>query len=145
MPPEQARGKPDEIDARTDIFAVGAVMFRALSGRFVHDLPRSDDRLFAAMKNVAPPLRSALPNAPNEIAQIVDRALQFERDGRWPTAAMMRLAVRSAYPSLKEQARRKTDGSEDIEDVDIESFVEDDPSSIVVEVSFGTVYSNPSS
>ena len=33
MPPEQAQGKSDEIDARTDIFAVGAVMFQAMTGK----------------------------------------------------------------------------------------------------------------
>ena len=37
MPPEQAQGKSDQVDARSDIFAVGAIMFRALTGRAVHD------------------------------------------------------------------------------------------------------------
>ncbi len=135
MPPEQARGKTDDIDARTDIFAMGAVMFRSLTGRFVHNHPKSDDRLLAAMKERAPPLTSVMPNAPVEIAQIVDRALTFERDGRYPTAAMMRLAVRSAYQTLRARVRALED-PETVRNPALAPFAEDEPSSIVVELSF---------
>ena len=139
MPPEQARGKPDEIDGRTDLFAMGAVMFRALTGRYVHNHPKSDERLFAAMKDHAPSLKTVLPNAPGEVVQIVDRALQFERDARWPTAAMMRLAVRSAYQSLRAQARRAAADPESVKSAATEEFVLDEPSSILIDVSFGDV------
>ena len=136
MPPEQARGKSDEIDARTDIFAVGAVLFRSLTGRFVHDHPKSEDRLFAAMRDRAPALLSVLPNAPDEIALIVDRALAFERDGRFPTAAMMRLAVRSAYQSLRAQARKAAEDPKTAPGPVLAEFALDEPSSLVVDVSF---------
>ena len=135
MPPEQARGKTDDIDARTDVFAMGAVMFRCLAGRFVHNQPKSDDRLFAAMKERAPTLLSVLPSAPVEIAQIVDRALTFERDGRYPTAAMMRLAVRSAYQTLRARAR-KTEDPTTLRDPALAPFAENEPSSVVVDLSF---------
>jgi tetratricopeptide (TPR) repeat protein len=39
MPPEQARGRWDQVDRRADIFAVGATMFRLLSGRPLHTAP----------------------------------------------------------------------------------------------------------
>jgi eukaryotic-like serine/threonine-protein kinase len=135
MPPEQARGKTDEIDARTDVYAMGAVMFRSLAGRFVHNQPKSDDRLFAAMKERAPALVTVMPDAPLEIAQIVDRALSFERDGRYATAAMMRLAVRSAYQALRARARKSED-AETLRNPALASFAEDEPSSVVVDLSF---------
>jgi serine/threonine-protein kinase len=139
MPPEQARGKTDEIDARTDIFAMGAVMFRSLTGRFVHSQPKPDDRLFAAMKERAPAIQSVSPKVPVEVAQIVDRALSFERDGRYPTAAMMRLAVRSAYQTLRAQARQLSGDPETLRrpvDPELEAFASDEPSSVVVDLSF---------
>ncbi|HVY45117.1 MAG TPA: serine/threonine-protein kinase, partial [Minicystis sp.] len=37
MPPEQALGRTDEVDARTDVWAAGATLFRLLSGAFVHE------------------------------------------------------------------------------------------------------------
>ena len=40
MSPEQARGKIDEVDARSDIFSVGAVLFRTVSGEIVVSRPR---------------------------------------------------------------------------------------------------------
>src|SRR5688572_3397846 len=66
MPPEQAQGKATEVDARADIFAVGAVMFRALSGRQVHDARSATERLFQAMKEKAKSLGVVAP----EIAKV---------------------------------------------------------------------------
>jgi serine/threonine protein kinase len=48
MAPEQARGLGDQIDARTDLFAVGAVLFRALSGRPIHAKDTPFDTTIAA-------------------------------------------------------------------------------------------------
>ena len=39
MAPEQARGKIDDVDARSDLFSVGAVMFKAMTGRRIHEKP----------------------------------------------------------------------------------------------------------
>jgi eukaryotic-like serine/threonine-protein kinase len=100
MPPEQAMGKQNLIDARSDLFAVGAVMFRALAGRHVREQLRGDERLLAAMVEQAPSLSRALPDAPGELVRIVDRALAFEQSARWPNAAAMRAAVRAAYAAL---------------------------------------------
>jgi serine/threonine-protein kinase len=141
MPPEQARGRPDLIDGRTDIFALGSVMFRALTGRYVHDKERPDERLFAAMKDPAPKLLTVMPQAPVEIASVVDKALEFDRDRRWPSAAAMRTAVRQAYQDLKEAARHAAEAPETIRESPamevLSEFLEDEESSFVVELSFG--------
>ncbi len=96
MPPEQARGRLEAIDARSDLWSVGATMFSLLTGRMVHHAETANELLLAAMKAHAPKLRDALPEASAEVAGLVDRALSYERDARWPSAAAMQDAVRAA-------------------------------------------------
>ena len=100
LAPEQARGVPEDVDVRTDLFGVGAVMFRAMVGRAIHEAPTQLDTLMAAMKAPAPSLRVALPGAPEALASVVDRALAFDKQERWRSAREMQLAIRAAYSSL---------------------------------------------
>ena len=95
MAPEQALGKRDEIDARTDVFAVGAILFRLLSGRRIHDA-RTDGELMAAMATKpAPPFASVMPDAPPALAAVIDVALGFSRESRYPDARTMQHDVRA--------------------------------------------------
>jgi serine/threonine protein kinase len=100
LAPEQARGTPEEVDVRSDLFGVGAVMFRAMVGRAVHDAATQIDTLIAAMKDPAPSLAVALPGAPDALVALVDRALAFNKNDRWRSAREMQSAIRSAYASL---------------------------------------------
>ena len=96
MPPEQARALWDEVDARTDIWAIGATMYTLLTGKIVHDGRTMNEQLLSAMTKTAPPVASVVPvSAP--IAHVVDRALAFERDARWASAEVMQHAIREAY------------------------------------------------
>jgi eukaryotic-like serine/threonine-protein kinase len=106
MPPEQAQGKSNEVDSRSDIFAVGAVMFRALTGRTVHDAKGATERLFQAMKDRAPSLGIVAPHIPTWVVGVVDKALAFDKKDRWATAELMRKAVRETFAQLKEEAQR---------------------------------------
>jgi eukaryotic-like serine/threonine-protein kinase len=106
MPPEQAQGKSDQVDWRSDIFAVGAVMFRVLTGRPVHDAKGATERLFQAMKDRAPSLGIVAPHLPTWVVGVVDKALAFDKKERWGTAEEMRKAVRETFAQLKEHAER---------------------------------------
>jgi serine/threonine-protein kinase len=106
MPPEQAQGKTEQVEARSDVFAVGAVMFRALTGRPVHDAKGATERLFQAMKDRAPSLGVVAPQVPMWVVGIVDKALAFDKAERWESAAAMRKAVRETFALLKEEAKR---------------------------------------
>jgi serine/threonine protein kinase len=97
MPPEQARGRWEEVDARSDLWAVGATMFELLSGRRVHDGGTVNEVLLAAMTTHAPPVASVAPTVAPAVGYLVDKALRYERERRWPDAASMQVAVRSAY------------------------------------------------
>ena len=106
MPPEQAQGKVDQVDARADVFAVGAVMFRALTGRTIHEGKTAMERLFQAMKERAPSLGIVAPHMPPWVVGVVDKALAFDKGERWTTAQDMRVAVRSTFAQLREEASR---------------------------------------
>lgn len=96
MAPEQARGKTDAIDARTDLFAVGATLFTILTGEHVHEGPTAMDRMIAAASIPVRSLAVAMPAAHPALVALVDRALAFERDRRWPNAITMQGAVSTA-------------------------------------------------
>ena len=96
MPPEQARGRWDEVDHRTDLWAVGATMFTLLAGRPVHDGATVNEVLLSAMTNAAPLLSTVCPGVSASVAEAVDRALAFDKSDRWPDAATMLGAVRHA-------------------------------------------------
>jgi serine/threonine-protein kinase len=94
LPPEQARGEWKNVDARADIWSVGATMFALLTGRCVHEAETVNLLLLAAMTKDAPPLRSIAPDLSAAIAAVVDRALRKDREARWPDARAMQRALR---------------------------------------------------
>src|SRR6185436_9934439 len=93
MAPEQALGKNQEIDGRTDIFALGATMFRLLGGHYVHGDLEGTPLLVAAATRPAPPLASIAPHVPAPVCRVVDIALAFSKAARYPDAATMRFDV----------------------------------------------------
>ncbi|HEV3191346.1 MAG TPA: protein kinase [Polyangiaceae bacterium] len=97
MAPEQARGLWAEVDAQSDLFAIGATMFNLLSGRQVHQGRTANEQVVSAMGVPAPPLSSVVPGIADAVAFVVDRALAFEKAKRWSSARRMQEAVRRAY------------------------------------------------
>jgi serine/threonine-protein kinase len=91
MAPEQIRGV--DVDARVDLFAVGATMFRLVAGRHVHEAETEPMLLVKMATQPAPPLASLAPGAPPGICLVVDRAVQFDRDRRYPDALTMQRDV----------------------------------------------------
>ena len=89
MAPEQALARSADIDGRTDLWAVGAMLFTVLSGRLVHEAPTANEQLVAAATRRAPPLSSVLPEADASLAALVDTALAFEPSERWQNASEM--------------------------------------------------------
>ncbi len=100
MAPEQALAKSSQIDAQTDVWAVGATMLTTLTGRSVHDGDNAQQILIRAATTAAPLLATFAPSVPAEIAAVVDRALAFDKAQRWPTAAAMREALERAHEAV---------------------------------------------
>ena len=95
MAPEQALGRLSEIDGRVDLFALGATLFRILTGRRVHEGNSVAELLIAMASKPAPPLASVRPDLPSELCRVVDLALAFSRDARYPDARTMLGDVRA--------------------------------------------------
>jgi serine/threonine protein kinase len=85
MSPEQARG--EKVDARTDLFAFGAVLYQMLTGR--QAFPGSSTAvIFEAVLNRRPAaLRMLSPQTPVHLEEIVDKALEKDRTLRYQSAA----------------------------------------------------------
>jgi serine/threonine-protein kinase len=105
MPPEQARGRWELVDAKSDIWAVGATIFRTLSGRFVHAGATTDERFQAAVSKSARSLATVVPGAPAEVLAMVDKALAFQKSDRFADARAMQQAVRGCYDGASRAAR----------------------------------------
>jgi serine/threonine-protein kinase len=97
MAPEQALGRLRAVDARTDLWAVGATMFSLLTGRFVHEAETAGEIVVYAATRPPPRLGTVAPDLPAELCAVVDRALAFEREARWPDASAMNGALREAF------------------------------------------------
>jgi serine/threonine protein kinase len=93
MAPEQAIGNVREIDGRTDLFGLGATLFRLLSGQLVHGDLMDANLMIAAATQEAPKLATAAPHLVPAVCAVIDRALAFAKTQRYPDAATMRFDV----------------------------------------------------
>lgn len=90
MAPEQALGKTKEVDAQTDLWAAGATLFTMLTGQLVHGSESAAEAVISAATKPAPSLSSITPGIPKALADLVDKALSFDKGSRFPSAAAMR-------------------------------------------------------
>jgi eukaryotic-like serine/threonine-protein kinase len=99
MAPEQAMGLSNEVDVRTDVWAVGAMLFNLLSGEIVHEGQSAQHLVVMAATKRARPVASVVPDLAPGIGQVVDQAMAFEKGGRFADAGVMRDALAAAYES----------------------------------------------
>ena len=99
MPREQALGLTNEIDGRTDLWALGATMFTLVSGEYVHEAVTPESMVVFAATRPARPVASVAPGIPPPIAAVIDRALAFAKEDRFPDARAMLTALKAAYRS----------------------------------------------
>jgi serine/threonine protein kinase len=88
MSPEQAQSFPD-IDGRTDLFSVGAILYEMLTGEPPHSAPTYEAVLIAICTRDAADVRLKAPEVPEKLAQVIARALRRDRDERYASAQDM--------------------------------------------------------
>ncbi|RMG16138.1 MAG: hypothetical protein D6729_11375 [Deltaproteobacteria bacterium] len=91
MSPEQAAGRT--VDARTDVFALGIVLWELLTGRALFTGATDIEILHAVQSRAVPPPSSIHPDVPAELDAVVLRALERDPAARFPTAAEMESAL----------------------------------------------------
>jgi eukaryotic-like serine/threonine-protein kinase len=92
MSPEQARG--EDLDARTDLFSFGAVLYEMATGRPAFE-GRSKAAIFTAILTQAPALASKLnPNLPAKTEEVINKALEKNRELRYQHALELRADLR---------------------------------------------------
>ncbi len=87
MSPEQAEGKP--VDARSDVFSLGAVLYEMLAGRRPFEGDSYLKTLAAILRDPPPPIGTIRPDVPAPLARIVARALEKRPEDRYASAGEM--------------------------------------------------------
>lgn len=96
MAPEVSSGRRDLVDARSDLWSVGATALFLLTGRFVHEAKTSQELIARVATQPVRPAREVAPELDAPVAAWLDRALAFSRNERFASAEAMRAALRDA-------------------------------------------------
>jgi serine/threonine protein kinase len=92
MSPEQLTAQAD-VDARTDVFALGVVLFQCLTGKLPFDGATVEALVVRVLSGEATPIETLRPGLPPGLVEVVRRALAASREERIPTARALAEAL----------------------------------------------------
>jgi serine/threonine protein kinase len=96
MSPEQAAGKVDKIDHRTDQWAMACITWQMLSGRQPFIAPDVNALLYQIINGNLPPLAAKVPGLPDDVEEVLRRALSKRQQDRFPTITAFARAFEGA-------------------------------------------------
>ena len=100
MSPEQCLGK--ELDGRTDIYALGVMLYQMTTNRLPFDVKTPSEALLKHINEPPPPPRDFSPNLPEIVVSIILKCLAKDPAQRFTTASDLAVALRSTAASLTE-------------------------------------------
>ena len=103
MSPEQARGQ--QVDARTDIWSLGVLLYEMVAGRSPFAAPSGSDVLAAILQNEPAPVARFEPDAPPEVQRILTKTLRKDRSQRYQTVQDLLLDLQALRDDLQSHAR----------------------------------------
>lgn len=95
VPPETLDGLDE--DFRSDIYALGASLYHAISGKPPFDQETKSTSELKTIKMTLPSLKKAAPWVSDEVCGVIDRAMAFDPDGRFQSYEDMLLALKHVY------------------------------------------------
>ena len=101
MSPEQAQGKTQEIDHRSDIFSFGCILFEGVTGQKCFAGADAIDALNKIIREPAPSLSELNPSAPVDLQRIVRRCLAKDPDERYQTIKDVALELKEVRRELQ--------------------------------------------
>jgi serine/threonine protein kinase len=103
MSPEQARALT--VDARSDIFSLGAVIYEMVASRKPFDGATASDVLAAILTSEPPPLAQLIAGLPAELVRIVNKSLRKDREERYQVVKELLLDLRALKQELDFHAK----------------------------------------
>src|SRR6266511_4145740 len=110
MSPEQAQGRIEEIDYRSDIFAFGCILFEAVTGRKAFEGKDRIERLNKIIREPVPPMADYNPEAPADLQKIVRRCLEKDPEDRYQSIKDVALELKELRRDLADAATLQTTG-----------------------------------
>jgi len=101
MAPEQARGRWQDVDGRTDLWAVGATLYTLITGKFVHAGENAQETLALAATRPARSIAERRPDLHPRLIAFIDQALSYDMAARYPDAATMQHVLRLTYAQME--------------------------------------------
>src|SRR5207244_13442021 len=108
MSPEQLRGEP--LDARTDLFSLGVVLYEMVTGRQAFCGETSPVLVQRILTDSPPPASRSNPLLPERLEEIIGKALEKDRELRYQSAAEMRFELKRLKRDLESAALRTATG-----------------------------------
>ncbi len=103
MSPEQARGV--DVDARSDIFSLGSVIYELVTGRSAFEGETASDVIAEILKVEPPPPAEFAPDVPPELEHIIGKALRKDRDNRYQTVKDLLIDLQDYKKEAEFQAK----------------------------------------
>jgi serine/threonine-protein kinase len=99
MSPEQCRGDRD-VDGRSDVYALGVLMYRMVTGRLPFDSANTDEIVTHQLFHQCPPASTVDPRIPVDLSDVIQRCMAKDRAKRYASMADLVLALTDVADAL---------------------------------------------